>query len=294
MTNNQQLLKYNSKNSNGMKSIAIIYHKNCPDGFSAAWSAWKKFGSKADYYAVGPNELPEVTLKNKEIYILDNSYSFETLTKLGRENKSVVVIDHHASNKKAILSFSQNVFDNDHSGAVLTWNYFHPKKSIPWLLKRVEDIDLWRFRYPDTKIADVLIEITDFSFAHWSTLVKNLENVETRKKLLAEGKVALRYEDELVHRLSENADVVNFCGIKTLVVNSPVLNSRIGNELCKKLPPIGIVWYEKEGGRRFSLRGDGSVDVSKLAAKFKGGGHHNSAGFLMPISESLPWKLMKK
>ena len=31
------------------KDIVIFYHKECQDGFSGAWVAWKKFGESADY-----------------------------------------------------------------------------------------------------------------------------------------------------------------------------------------------------------------------------------------------------
>jgi len=32
-----------------LKEIVIIYHADCPDGFGAAYAAWKKFGDKASY-----------------------------------------------------------------------------------------------------------------------------------------------------------------------------------------------------------------------------------------------------
>ncbi len=31
------------------KDIVVIYHKHCPDGFGAAYAAWKKFGDAAEY-----------------------------------------------------------------------------------------------------------------------------------------------------------------------------------------------------------------------------------------------------
>ena len=32
-----------------LKSIVVIYHGRCRDGFAAAYAAWKKFGDKASY-----------------------------------------------------------------------------------------------------------------------------------------------------------------------------------------------------------------------------------------------------
>lgn len=278
----------------GMKRIAVLYHKDCPDGFSAAWAAWKKFGDTAEYYPTVPRELPEKKFVNKEIYILDNAYARKTLASLAKANRSVTVIDHHLSNKADVTAFPQNVFDIQHSAAVLAWHHFHPGKAIPWFLTRVEDLDLWHFAYPETRMVDAVIEVNDFDFGVWDGLVREFGNAAGRKKLLATGKVLLQYEEELIKRLVGNADLVRFLGYKTLVVNSPILNSQIGAALREKVPPIGIVWYEKNGIRRFSIRGNGAVDVSKLASKFaNGGGHHDAAGFPMPIGKPLPWKSIK-
>ena len=55
----------------------ILYHKGCSDGFGAAWSAWKKFGSKAQYIAVKYDEEPPKNLSGKTVYILDFCYSMK-------------------------------------------------------------------------------------------------------------------------------------------------------------------------------------------------------------------------
>ena len=103
----------------------------------------------------------------------------------------------------------------------------------------------------------------------------------------------LEYQDWLIRDIIANHAVpVNFFGYKTYAVNSPVFNSQIANVLCKKLPPMGIVWVqENDGSMHISLRSDGNVDVSNLAAKFKGGGgHKRSAGFSIKGNSRLPWK----
>ena len=53
------------------KKIIVFYHKDCLDGFGAAWSAWKKFGNRAEYAAVSPYAIPE-DLKGKQIPVLAN------------------------------------------------------------------------------------------------------------------------------------------------------------------------------------------------------------------------------
>ena len=42
-----------------------------------------------------------------------------------------------------------------------------------------------------------------------------------------------------------------------------------------------------------SLRSDGSVDVSKLAKKYGGGGHKAAAGFSFKVGRKAPWKKIK-
>src|SRR3989338_2382454 len=95
-----------------MKKILVVYHADCPDGFGAAWAAWKKFGNKAEYVAVPPRVLPKVPLRGRSaIYILDTSCSRTILEKLVRENKWVVVIDHHKTSESDVKSTPEHVFD---------------------------------------------------------------------------------------------------------------------------------------------------------------------------------------
>ena len=96
------------------KDIVIIYHKNCRDGFGAAYSAWKKFGDNASYIPQADRkELPE-GLTDKEIYILDFGFDLDTTKKLVEENKSVMIIDHHQTAESTVKSFEGNIFDNNH------------------------------------------------------------------------------------------------------------------------------------------------------------------------------------
>src|SRR3989344_3505712 len=83
------------------KDIVVFYHNDCTDGFSSAWVAWKKLGSKADYVGINPGTGPMDELKNKEIYMLDLVYPAQYLKKLIEDNKKFIAIDHHISNKKS-------------------------------------------------------------------------------------------------------------------------------------------------------------------------------------------------
>jgi len=70
------------------------------------------------------------------------------------------------------------------------------------------------------------------------------------------------------------------------------IKSRVGYLLYKKLPPFALVVSAHPGGFGVSIRGDGSVDVSKMAEKYGVGGHPDSSGFFIKNGETMPWTLV--
>ena len=275
------------------KNIVILYHNDCTDGFSSAWAAWKKFGNKADYVGIDPGSKPIGGLIDKEIYMLDVIYPIQYLKKIISDNKKVVAIDHHISNHKSYEVISKGLFDLNHSGAVLSWEFFHPKNNSPKFLKHVEDMDLWKFKLSKTRELISYMDMIDFSFKNWDRIYKDTEDELKLREYIEKGALILNYQDILIDRIIDgHSELVNFFGYKTYAVNSSLFNSQIANILYSKLPPIGIVWsQDNNGGVHISLRSDGTVDVSRLAAQFKGGGgHKKSAGFYIENCSKLPWK----
>lgn len=274
-----------------MKSVAVLYHKGCSDGFGGAWAAWKRLGYRASYLPVEHQEPPPEGLRGKKIYLIDFCYSSEITKRLIADNKQVTVLDHHSTAAEAIQLTTDYRYDPTHSGAVLAWQYFHPGKPVPLLLRYVEDNDFWRFKLPQAKELAAFLLLGEFDFSQWNVFVRNFEKARTRKKYVEIGAVILRYDDYTVLRLIEDcAQKVNFAGYETLAVNSPVLESVIGHALAVKLPPLGIVWRQKRSKIQVSLRSDGSVDVAAIARQFGGGGHPSAAGFSLPLGQELPWK----
>ncbi len=278
-----------------MKSIVVLYHANCPDGFGAAYAAWRKFGGRAEYIAVNPDTLPKKTLRNREIYALDISYSKKVLEKLKKENKSIVVIDHHITSKDAIKHASSFVFDIKHSAAILAWRYFQPKKSVPWLLRYIEDYDLWKFKIPDTKVVAPYIHMQKRDFRIWTGMMRRLETKKGRGECKKAGKLIYDYGETLIASLEKKAIPVIFENKKVFVVNSSAseLADRLLHRLLKKIPPFSAAWYETREEIKVSLRSDGKFDVSKLAIRYGGGGHKAAAGFSLPRKAKLPWKPIK-
>lgn len=276
------------------KAIAVLYHKNCPDGFAAGWIAWKKFGNKADFFAVDPREIPKIIFNYKVVYALDTSIDMVDMARFKKKKIKTIVLDHHKSTEKNVKCADEFRYSSEHSGATLSWEYFFPKLKMPEFIKRIEDLDLWRFNLSHTKELDAYCELVPYDdFKLLDSVIKKFENRKTRKAIIQIGKIIVRYQDFLVARLVNNAELVRFEKINAYAVNSPLFNSFVGDVLRKKFPPIGIIWFEKEGMRFVSLRSDGVIDVSKIAGKYGGGGHKAAAGFSMSASDPLPWKRLK-
>lgn len=285
-------------NTGTLKDIVVMYHADCRDGFGAAYAAWKKFGENASYIPRKTgNDVPPEGLTNKEIYILDYSFSKETLQTLVDTNTSVVVIDHHITAKEAVESFSGNIFDNDHSGAVLSWKYFHPDTTVPPLLEYVEDHDLWRFALPENREFNVALGQYDMTFESWDILISELEEENKLINFIAQGTLLAKFEDKLVAHMMTRKERVFFEGHEVWALNTSEYVSILGNHLAElnlaeEQTPIGIVYYHTDNKVKVSLRSIGDTDIGELAQKYGGGGHKNAAGFIVEKFEDLPFSFL--
>src|SRR5580698_3860341 len=96
------------------KDIVVIYHKRCPDGFGAAYAAWKKFGDTAEYLAAGYGDPVPEGLEGKEVYIVDFVYEQPgAMEEIARIAKKLVVLDHHVSSRALVEAAPEHIFDND-------------------------------------------------------------------------------------------------------------------------------------------------------------------------------------
>ena len=277
------------------ENIIIIYHANCPDGFGGAYAAWKKFGKKAAYIPLGYGDPLPPGLKNKEIYLVDFSLSKSTVMELVEKNRRVTGIDHHASNENDTKATQEYSFSLKHSGAVLAWKYFHPKKAIPIMMKYVEAIDMGKF-HGDASAASVLLESYSFDFKVWDKLREKFDKPAMHKKMLEQGNAILAYENYLIGTIVQSAQIVKFEGKKMYSVQIPKLpinfKSKIGRALAETRYGTALLWRETNDGLiACSLRSK-SANIAKIAQKYGGGGHKLSAGFALNAKKTLPWKIV--
>ncbi|MGC8880661.1 MAG: DHH family phosphoesterase [Minisyncoccia bacterium] len=276
-----------------MSEIFVIYHKTDADGFGACWSAWLKFKNKATYLGFDYlNDFP-LDFFNKTIYFLDVSLNPEKVKILKKNNNKIILIDHHLSSLKLKNLVDEFIFDIKHSAAILTFKYFFRNKKVPKLLKYIEDQDLWRFKLSHSREINIVIDLLENNFEKWYKFIKDLEKPLKFKELIKKGKQMLEYQQYLIKDIVSKAVLVEFEKYKVKAVNSSVLISEVGNELVKKYPPFALIWSVKGKKKTISLRSDGTVDVSKIAEKYGGGGHRGAASFLLPLKADWPWKIIQ-
>ncbi|VVU94958.1 hypothetical protein CPAV1605_683 [seawater metagenome] len=264
----------------------VIYHKNCNDGFGAALVAWLKFGDDAEYYAANHYSNPP-NVSNKNVYILDFSYSADIINKMLKEVQSLIIIDHHLSAKKDLeqIPVENKIFDMNHSGATLSWNYFFPNTKTPLLLEYIEDRDIWKNELENTKECFFGLNEIKKDFKIWKQYLDD----EKVKDLLKTGSIIYNHNQDLINFLSRSSYLKSTVlsdnkSYNIAYLNSSVLKSDLGNHLLVKVYPEAdfSAIYHYDGGDNktiYSLRStDEKTDVSEIAKKYNGGGHRNASG----------------
>lgn len=253
----------------------VLYHHHCDDGFGAAYAAWKALGSEASYIPVVHGEPPPDMPEGSKVVIADFAYSRETLLDLTRRMTSVQVLDHHKTAQDELGGLPFVYLDMNKSGAVLSWEYWHPGQPIPELLRYVEDRDLWRFALPDTREVAVALETYPREFEVWDHL--------SVKVLAEEGKPILRATKQQVSRMAARARFQDIAGYSVPVVNASLFTSDVLDELAHRYPqaPFAASYFDRgDGKRQWGLASIGPCDVSRIAKQFGGGGHLHRSGFV--------------
>ncbi len=278
-----------------MKNICI-YHKDCADGFGSAlafkqWADGK--GLFVEFYPAqyGDKDIPDVS--GKDVTIVDFSYPREALLKMNEQANSLLVIDHHKTAQEALKDLDFCLFDMDKSGAVLTWEYFFPKRPIPLLLLYIQDKDLWNWELEQSKEISASLQSMDADFEIWEQYLDN----NNLPELTVKGEAILEYQSKIVEKIGKSElPMIEIAGYTVPCVNATTLISEIGNKISQGYP-FSASYFETKDKRIYSLRSakDG-IDVSEIAKRFGGGGHFHASSFSIdkPKVELVPTDCRKK
>lgn len=274
--------------------MLICAHKECFDGLSSLHTAYKALiGDNPELRYVmmeytNPETVPEYE-PGETIYVLDFTFSGHMLATYFKEAGKVVVIDHHKGAIDKLLAYFADhpcpenvelILDITKSGAGLTWDYFHPGKTPPVWVRHAEDYDLWKFEDSATKAYIERLGIEEQTLEGYDNYTR-----EDYLSMIAQGFTLLRKKQaQIKSHVDNDIAMIKFEDYYIPLLNVPrYMTSAVGEALSDKYPFV-LMYFEREGIRRYSLRGrKGCPDLSLLAQKYGGNGHPTAAGFKVKI-----------
>ncbi len=277
-----------------MEKTIIIYHANCIDGTTAAAVALRKFPD-AHFFPLSYSYTQEDTepifalAQDATIFILDCAIIVDELLAAGHR---VTVLDHHESVREKMHALAaanerlMYIFDNEKSGASLTWTHFFPDEPMPRMVQYVEDADLWRWQYGDA---------TRDTMSYFSMLrddpVRMLDALTTDIDVIIEkGHTLSEYADrEIQEQVSILPNEMKIDAYRVPAYNITVYTSASGNILSEQQGSVVALYTIKGPNVRISFRSkEGQNPTARMVAEILGGGGHDHAsGASVPFADFL-------
>ncbi len=278
-----------------MEKVVVTYHKDCIDGTTAAAVVLRKF-PQAKLFPLAhayTKEDMEAVLD----YVTSETVAYTVDCGLGAKEMlvkgiPVTTLDHHVGAKELWENLAKEypnytfVFDNEKSGASVTWSHLFPHEELPELIKCVEDGDLWRWKYgQDARdVNNYLSMFRNQPEAVLNMLEGNLTDIK------AKGKVLSMNAEKEVESQTQLAPITLSIGAHRVpAYNITVYQSASGNNLSEKIGKA-VAMYTVNGDQvKFGFRSKQGQEPSALAlAKaLGGGGHQNASGAEVPLEKFL-------
>jgi hypothetical protein len=290
-------------------NTAIIYHDNCPDGWTAAWVAHRALAPERTKLIPAQHGQPPPDLTTFDtVYIVDFSYPHKVMAEMAIEGqRTVVVLDHHrtaiddicsghgddpgqapwgegAKGDKWIARYEtpyQTVLDDNRSGAGITWDYFHPGEPRPPIVDYVEDRDLWRFMLQGSQEVNAYLRTVPFTLDEWDGLAEGWNTTD----LVNIGTGALSHIEAYCRAAAGHA---YWCTMGDRYF--PIVN--VTYESCSEVASYLLDHFDCDmagyflerggGGWHYGFRSRNGVTVHDHAAAFGGGGHPQASGCVVP------------
>lgn len=274
----------------------IVFYHNDLDGQCSAHVINRVFGGISQIKFVAVNYRDEVDFSiissGDKVVVVDYSFSLKDFQKIGKRTSDIVWIDHHKSAiekfKGTVVEKLEGIRESDKgAGCMLTWDYYYPKSTPPDYIQLISDYDTWNFKEKerphmfklgmDTLDTCPTAEVWELVFGYEHRV----------KEILRRGQVVYDYTQKLYAEILEDLGYeVTFEGYKCIVCNAEV-NSFLFRDKLENYD-MGITFTKKEKDYTVSLYSvKNSIDCSKVATKYGGGGHKGASGF---VTQALPWE----
>lgn len=271
----------------------VVFHNPCQDGLGSAWIVqhYYNISNKPMPKFIGAsygNQIKYDNPNNMVILFVDFCPSNDDIKSLLLAQNKLLILDHHVTSQDRLKDCTFAIFDMTKSGVGLTWDYFFPDKTLPIHLANIEDRDLWKFKFNQTKeftaglsCLTETVNTLDEQFAILDTIIHNhteYEKITNLGKALNDSKLAK------VKRIAKDI------GLKPFVFENHTfcvyncnyeIASDLGNELSQSYCDFAVLWtYDFISAKySYSLRSTNKVDVAEMCLRLlNGGGHKNAAG----------------
>jgi len=293
----------------------IIYHDNCPDGFTSFYLFMKTklWTPKPTVYPSQPHakEAPP-DIDGKNVIIMDVAYKPDIIKEIAAKANRMLFIDHHVSNRDEIVKLDisdkhEIVYDETHSGASLVWTYFFgSRSSMPQFVKYIEDNDIGAWAIPETLHfmagleVDMVMEPSFDNLKKWDNMLKS-RFLET---MVNNGKAYNKYKSYLIDRFSKHYSIMRFPSDKVLKAK-PDMDVGLGtytvaviNNNCPSVSLLGkkivdssdvdfcfLYHYDVERKKYIVSLRSKKADVGFIAKIMGGGGHKFASAFSFYVDE---------
>lgn len=283
---------------NESKKPIVIYHGNCADGFAAAW-VFKNYGNKEYEFFPGVYQQSPPDCTARDVYLVDFSYKRAVVEEILKVAARVVLIDHHktAIEDLAPLIESKKIealVDVEHSGAMLAWIWFHGNFApAPFLLRHIEDRDLWRFALPATREIQAAVFSYPYDFDIWTQLADSFDEFGGTNLAVEGAAIERKHHKDIAELLGVTQRRMMIGGENVPVANLPyTLVSDAAHKMAQG-EKFAACYWDTPKGRVFGLRStEEGMDVSEIAKLYGGGGHKHAAGFTVSFPKAAEFEFV--
>lgn len=169
----------------------------------------------------------------------------------------------------------------NHSGARLAWEFFHPEKPVPALIRYIEDRDIWKWEFAESAAFLAALEMEPRDLLRWAEIAAF--SPEQEAAFMARGGAMDEKYQKLCADIADGAHAIVFNGVQGLMVNCPgMFHSQVGDILARESGTFALMWNANEQGVKIGMRSRTGFDCIPLAESLGGGGHAQACGCKMP------------
>jgi oligoribonuclease NrnB/cAMP/cGMP phosphodiesterase (DHH superfamily) len=274
-----------------MTADTLCFHHDDADGCASGAIVRYALGDMVQLYSmdVSDRRIPwDLVSQFNRVIVVDLSFPLPEMQRIAN-GRELIWIDHHISALTGLKKVSKNwpgLRSLSSSACVLTWKYFFPKRPVPHAVILIGDRDIWRWAEKDTGAFSEGLHARDSRAGNDSLWIPLFEdNPFLLREIISEGQ---RLRE--IHLASSQRQIerygfeVEFEGHRTLAINThgngdlgqqgrdlgyEIIYCYMDQMICGQLTTV-VTLFSKH------------ADVSMIAQKYHGGGHHNAAGFSFP------------